>query len=300
MRKIAFTNTNLITCGGIITNYEYVSRLKKLGYEADIYAEDGNDVLGSAYRVTHRPLRDISTFDDDDIIIANRWEQCEALNQLKGKKFQFVQGDDLYLLGGSEQCKRWRNDPEWNLIGVSAYALKNWGRGEVIPNGLSDIFKVPNYQVKDIDVLVEGNNEPNKNIDEAIRIAKQIGGRIVWLGRETRAIEGVETITNPPFNEIPRIYQRAKYMIKLSKSEGFCLPILEAMASGAIVITRPMGGNDFCDYGINCLSVSEAIAEIIKTLSGEDLEDIRQNAKETAKNFSWDESTAKLVQICSR
>lgn len=300
MRKIAWVESNLITCGGVIVPFEYISRLKKLGYEADIYAEEKNTVLENHFRVYHRPISDLSTFDDDDIIIANRWEQCEALNQFKGKKFQFVQGDDLYLIGGSEQCKKWRNDPEWKLIGVSAYALKNWGRGEVIPNGLSDIFKVPNYQVKDIDVLVEGNNEPNKNIEEAIRIAKQIGGRIVWLGRETRAVEGVETITNPPFSEIPRIYQRAKYMIKLSKSEGFCLPILEAMASGAIVITRPMGGNDFCDYGINCLSTSEAIAELIKTLSEEDLEDIRQNAKETAKNFSWDESTAKLIQICSR
>lgn len=300
MPKIAFVNTNLIVCGGIITNYEYVSRLKKLGYEADIYAEEGNDALRNTYRIDHRPIRDLSTFDDDDIIIANRWEQCEALNQFKGKKFQFVQGDDLYLLGGSEQCKRWRNDQNWKLIGVSSFSLKNWGRGEVIPNGLSEIFKVPNYQVKDIDVLVEGNNEPNKNIDEAIALAKQIGGRIVWLGRETKAVEGVETITNPPFSEIPRIYQRAKYMIKLSKSEGFCLPILESMASGAIVVTRPMGGNDFCDYGINCLEASGAIVELIKTLSDEDLDEIRINAKETSKLFSWDESTAKLIQICSR
>lgn len=297
--KIAFTSTNLITCGGIITVFEYVSRLKKLGYEADIYAESGNSDLESTYNIHHRPLSDVFRFADDadSVIIAVRWEQCELFKDFKSKKYQFVQGNDLLLLGESERekCIESRNDTNWKLIGVSRYCLEPWKRGIIIQNGVNERFSSQYNQIRDIEVLVEGNNEPNKNIPEAIELAKKLanGKKIVWLGRETHTVEGVEAITNPPQEEIPKIYQRAKYFIKLSKSEGFCLPILEAMASGCLVITRPMGGNDFCDYGMNCYSAEHPM-EYIR--DEQDQEDIIKNAQETAKGFSWQESVASLLQ----
>jgi len=301
---IAFVTTNTITCGGMLVPFEYVSRLKRTGVDADIFAEEGNEQLESFYGIKVRPLSELNTT-DGDTIIATRWEQCERLTPMPGKKFQFVQGDDLQLLGPDqqEQCARWRNHPEWGLIGVSRYVLMRWNRGDVVPNGLNERFFEDKEVQKDIDILIEGNNEPNKNIGEALSIAQAVetklpGIKIAWLGRDTYTVNGVETFTNPSQEDIPAIYQRSKVMIKLSKTEGFCLPILEAMASRSLVVTTTMGGNDdWCEHGRNCLLTSDCfvVDEIVEHLESEKHRWLVERARETAKSFDWNKSIQKLL-----
>jgi glycosyltransferase involved in cell wall biosynthesis len=288
MRKIAFVNSNLIVCGGIITNFEYVSRLRKLGYEAFIIANQYGE-LERYYDIKHDTMDLLETLTDEDVIIANRWEQCEELEKYKGRKIQLVQGDDtIYYKNHVDLPKliQTRNNPNWELIGVSEYALKNWKRGVVIPNGINERFFTNIGMERDIECLVEGNNEPNKNIHYAIEKAREYNQKVTWMGRETGLFPGVETITNPPQREIPFIYQRSKHFFKYSHSEGFSLPILEAMASGCIVHTWDMGGNDFCIDGYNCW-----ISSYDETKNKE----IVKNAIETAKGFTWDKALDKLL-----
>lgn len=304
---IAWVTTNTITCGGILIPFEYVSRMKKLGIETDIFAEEGNESLEHFYGIKVRPLSQLQTT-EDDTIIALRWEQCADLGSLPGKKFQFVQGDDLVLLGDDSakaQCSKWRNDLGWGLIGVSRFVLMRWGRGDVVPNGLNERFFKGLPVTRDIDILIEGNNEPNKNIKEALAIASQVKGilpetRIIWLGRETDDRLGVECITNPKQEDIPGIYQRAKVMIKLSKSEGFCLPIIEAMASGCLVVTTNMGGNDdWCIHERNCIMENYA-TEIIEHLKNGKHTWVVERGKMDAKKFDWNKSIAKLQYVTGR
>lgn len=287
--KIAFVNSNLILCGGIITNYEYVSRLKQRGFDARLLSNTGNEDLEKYYSLPNEPIETLKEWSDDDVIIANRWEQIKDLEKYKGIKIQFVQGDDtIYYQNHSDLPKliEARNNQKWRLIGVSLYALKNWKRGMVIPNGINERFFNIIGLERDIPCLVEGNDEPNKNIPYAIEQARNFSDDITWLGRETHE-RGVKTITNPPQREIPFIYQRAKHFFKYSHSEGFSLPILEAMASGCIVHTRNMGGNDFCIDGFNCWmnSYDESQNDFI----------IR-NAKQTAQDYSWERSIDNLTQ----
>ena len=300
---IAFITTNTITCGGMIVPFEYISRLKKLGHDARMYAEEGNKELEDFYGVEALPLSTLET-SEDDVIIATRWEQCEMLSTYKGRKYQFVQGDDLLLLGDDVargMCSRERNNPEWSLIGVSRYCLMRWNRGEVIPNGVNERFFESLGVDKDIDILIEGNNEPNKNIPEAIWIADKVETyldqklKIVWLGRETDDRLGVECITNPRQEEIPAIYQRAKTFIKLSTSEGFCLPILEAMASKCLVATRNMGGNDaWCDE-TNCI-MDDYFKQLGDHIRSGEHKWIVEKGYQTARNFTWDKSIEKLIK----
>lgn len=289
----------------MIVPFEYISRLKKMGIEADMFAEEGNPVLEAFYDFSVRPLSQLKTTKEDSII-ALRWEQCEALSTLEGKKFQLVQGDDLVLLGDDEtrkECSKWRKSEDWELIGVSPFVLMRWNRGVVIPNGINERFFTNLTLDRDIDILIEGNNEPNKNIGEAIAIAKQIKSamekdlKIVWLGRETYKVDGVENISNPNQEEIPRLYQRSKVMIKLSESEGFCLPILEAMASGCLVATKDMGGNDeWCVHEQNCLmdNISQEIREHLE--NGKHTWVVERGGM-TAKKFDWSRSVHKLIAL---
>jgi hypothetical protein len=246
---IAYVNDALITCGGIITNFEHCRELRKRGYDAFISANGRNPQLEKEYPdVPVYPITKLSQLQDEDVLIANWWMQCDQLINYKGKKFQFVQGNDLKAYIGDElkaKCLKTRQDPRWKLIAVSQYAGEWTGREfQIVPNGISERFFIQHNLNRDIDALIEGNNEPNKNILYSINEAKKDGHkRIVWLGRETQPIAGVETITNPPQQEIPKIYQRAKHFYKHSLSEGFCLPILEAKASGCIIHTWDQGNN---------------------------------------------------------
>lgn len=264
---IAFVNTNLILCGGIITNFEYVKELRKRGIEANLYANEGNPELEASYEINHLPLSELKAA---DVIIANRWEQIQELEKYLCRKIQFVQGRDIDFYKNHTDLPKLieaRNNPNWELIGVSEFCLKDWGRGAVIPNGVNERFFKDYGMEIDIDALVEGNNEPNKNIPYAIEQAKKDGHKkIVWLGRETCPVEGVETITNPPQEEIPKIYQRAKHFYKYSISEGFSLSILEALLSGCEVHTHDQGHN------------------------------FPELTKEYAKQFTWEKSTNKLLE----
>jgi glycosyltransferase involved in cell wall biosynthesis len=300
---IAFTTTNTITCGGLLVVFEYVKRLKARGYEADIFAEEGNPELEKSFGIEVQPFSKVLDLTADDTIIAVRWEQCEYLSPLPCKKFQLVQGDDIALLGDDvtrAECSKWRKDERWNLIGVSQFVLMRWGRGVVVPNGVNERFFQRLNLPRDIDVLVEGNNEINKNIGVALQIAKDSGAKtIVWLGRETVPVEGVECISNPKQEDIPALYQRAKVMIKLSKSEGFCLPILEAMASGSLVATTNMGGNDsWCVEGSNCI-MDNLANEIKEHLENGKHRWVIEKAYITARQFEWEKSVSQLLKaIC--
>jgi len=252
--KICFSLGQPTICGGILVPCQYIGELRKRGIDAFGIADWQDPNLEKYMGIPFKSWDVLDDFTDEDVIIAVRWEQCERLEQYKGKKFQFVQGNDRYYYEMVNHCDLGkmlgkRRDPKWELIGVSKYCLQDFQRGTVIYNGIDDRFRVKHGLQRDIDALVEGNNEALKNIDYAIEQAKKDGHKkIVWMGRETKPVEGVECITNPPQDEIPKIYQRAKHFYKYSKSEGFSLPIWEALLSGCEVHIGEMGCNSEFNY----------------------------------------------------
>lgn len=67
--------------------------------------------------------------------------------------------------------------------------------------------------------------------------------KIVWIGRSTYPIDGVENISSPSLDEIPRLYNRTKTFISASKEEGWGRPVAEAMACGVPEVINENGGN---------------------------------------------------------
>jgi hypothetical protein len=278
--KIAYVNDALITCGGCIVPFEHCRGLRKLGHDAFICANGTNEELQNRYPdVPVYKLSHLNSLDKEDILVANWWMQCEQLEKYNGRKIQFVQGNDLKADYGDDlkkKCLETRQNPNWEIMAVSRYAGEWTERVfTIIPNGISDIFyrteqdwfnvymmetkKLYNdlsldeayriaesrknkWKERDIDALIEGNDEKLKNIDYSINKAKKDGHKnIVWFGRTTHPVEGVECISNPSLEEIARLYRRSKHFYKHSLSEGFCLPLAEAMVSGCICHTGEMG-----------------------------------------------------------
>jgi len=148
-----------------------------------------------------------------------------------------LKGDYAYI---RTQDGRWLNHTE-PVIAVSQFISDKFG-GEVIGNGTHERFSDIGLK-RDIDVLIEGNFEDNKNILETIEEAKKLGKKIVWFGRYTKDL-GIEHWSNPSLNEIVILYNRSKIFLKMSKVEGWNRPVAEATKCGCEVINKSGGNRD--------------------------------------------------------
>jgi GT2 family glycosyltransferase len=121
---------------------------------------------------------------------------------------------------------------------------------------------------------------------------------------------GLEYVQRPSDDEVNRLYNTATVFLQTSRHEGFCLPLLEAMATGAPVVCTDADGNrDFCRDGENCLMVGRDPADVARAvgrLLGDPALRRRLGAAgiETARRFAWpgriDELERVLLDVAAR
>jgi glycosyltransferase involved in cell wall biosynthesis len=98
----------------------------------------------------------------------------------------------------------------------------------------------------------------------------------------------------PTDGEINELLNTATTFVQTSRHEGFCLPILEAMATGVPVVCTDADGNrDFCRDGENCLmpeatpqAVRDAIRRVLE--EAELRERLASEGMETARRYAWE------------
>ena len=289
----------VIVCGGVLIAFEHCQRLRQRGYDAFIVANGGRL---SEYDVPVYPFQKLEEFTKDDIIVSVWYPQVPMLERFKGRKIQFSQDciEDIPGLGqAAEDCRVARRTPGWEIMAVSDYAGRWTGCDyTLIPNGINERFFEKKGLERDLDVLIEGNKDGNKGIEDAFEIANEITKKSIgWLAREATKGEW-EAFTNHPRETIPEVYQRAKRVIKCSTSEGFGLPHLETMASGCLLFTYNSGGNDFCIDGFNCwMGDKEYLKKRIKEPINKE---IIKNAYDTAEKYRWDKSIDKLEKFLNK
>lgn len=232
---ISFLFVELITCGAVLSTFELVQALKRLGVDARIVSKHNNEELESYFGVKVEK-------EPKGITIAVS-PKCDG-------EWSYVRTRD----------ERWRSHKSKKIV-VSKY-LHDWlGDGIIIGNGTHERFKDLGLK-RDIDVLICGNYEPNKNIEETIARAKGRGGRIVWFGRQTVPKDGVETISSPSLDEVVRLYNRAKCFISLSRNEGWGRPVAEATACGTPCIINENGGNREVDV-VSWESIANKLTSVL-------------------------------------
>jgi len=127
---------------------------------------------------------------------------------------------------------------------------------------------------------------------------------IFGVGPTPRGIPTRDYIRFPSVQEALRIYSRCKVWFLASRSEGFGMPILEAMACGCAVVATDCGGpRDIINDGENGFLVQvgnvEQIVSKVKLLL--DDAELRQqftlNSKDTVSKFSWENSIDKLEKV---
>ena len=125
-------------------------------------------------------------------------------------------------------------------------------------------------------VLAVGRSLPIKNLALTIAAWRALPAprpQLVLFGSEPELADepGIRYVVDPSDADVDRLLREATVFVATSRHEGFCLPILEAMAAGAAVVCTDADGNrDFCSDGVNCLiaepttaSVRDAIARVV-------------------------------------
>jgi len=108
--------------------------------------------------------------------------------------------------------------------------------------------------------------------------------------------------------ELFRKYQEFDAFILPSICEGFGLALLEAMAAGLPAITTPNSigpeliEDDYNGYIVPIRDTNAITLSIRRLLSKSDIElsEMRRNARETAKKFSWDAYGIRLKEVLDR
>jgi glycosyltransferase involved in cell wall biosynthesis len=130
----------------------------------------------------------------------------------------------------------------------------------------------------------------------AWRSLHHISPELCLFGIEPDVVEdesGVRYVVSPSDEEVNRLLNEATVFVQTSTHEGFCLPALEAMATGcAVVCTDAHGNRDFCTDDENCLmppANRRSVANAVSLLLGDPkLRDrLGRAAIATAADYAW-------------
>jgi glycosyltransferase involved in cell wall biosynthesis len=208
-------------------------------------------------------------------------------------------------------------------------------RLQVVPNGVHPVFTavadpgadaeicrlLGRRRIDSIEILHVGSTQPRKRIDLLLRMfaavranfpdAKliRVGGGLTTQNQQLAEQLGVsDAIAILPFLErriLAAAYRGADVVVLPSESEGFGLPIIEALACGVPVIAsdlpvlREVGGDAvrYCAVG-DVDAWSRAIVEVIRERDAGDRAYLERRSRATARasRFSWSANAAGAAQ----
>jgi glycosyltransferase involved in cell wall biosynthesis len=287
-----------------------------------------DDLIGAQHRKIDR-YRPIVADDlpDADVVIATWWETAEwvaALPASKGRKAYFIQHYEAHP-GQDAQ----RVDATWRLpmhkIIIAQWLVDiardrfNDTQISYVPNAvdLQQFNAPPRGKQAMPTVGVMYSSVPFKGCDislKAVEIAKsQIPDlKLVSFGNRApvehlKLPAGTDYTMQPAQDRIREIYARCDVWLVGSRSEGFGLPILEAMACRTPVIATPTGAApELIAPGGGALvamedphSMAEAIQRIV-SLSDEQWSAMSDIAYHTATRYTWDDATALFEKALQR
>jgi GT2 family glycosyltransferase len=311
--------------GGHRDIFEHLNGLHERGHEAELWS------LGEEpqWFDLHVPVR---TFDDyeelvealapiDAIKVATWWNTASPVWQasvLHGIPVYFVQDiETSYYPGNTAQQNAVLS---WYRHEFAYMTISSWNRDRLrelgldatlIPPGidLENFRPLPERERRDDMILALGRSNPLKNLPltiDAWRALPEPRPELCLFGIEPELAEdepGIRYVVKPSDEEVNELLNEATVFVQTSIHEGFCLPPLEAMATGgAVVCTDAHGNRDFCDDGANCLmpeAEAAAVASALRAL----LEDPELRARmgtagiTTAEQYAWSRRLDALEQF---
>ena len=313
--RIVYVTEDTGVGGGHRDIFEHLNRLSVRGHDVSLYTL-GDPPDWFPLRV---PVRSFADYDElsralaelDAIKVATWWMTAEPVwraSILRGIPVYFVQDIETSYYPDHEHARHAVLDsyrPEFRYMTIS-----RWNRDRLRELGLDAELIPPGIDLErfrpraDVDrhedmVLAIGRSNPLKNLPltfAAWKALKQPRPELCLFGIEPElaAAEGVRYVDSPDDEQVNELFCQATVFVQTSTHEGFALPPLEAMATGAAVVCTDAHGNrDFCIDGVNCLmpaaSPGAVSAALARLLAHPELRArLGRAGIETASEYGWE------------
>jgi GT2 family glycosyltransferase len=313
--RVIYVSEDTGVGGGHRDIFEHLNGLLDRGHEAELWT------LGSqpSWFELRAPVRTFAEYGElvealapvPAIKIATWWNTALPVwmaSVLNGIPVYFVQDIETSYYPGNLTLQNavlasYRH--EFRYMTISSWnreRLRELGLDAVlIPPGLDPgTFRpLPEVQRRADMLLALGRSNPLKNLPltlAAWRALPTPRPELCLFGIEPELARepGVRYVTSPSDDEVNELLNQATVFVQTSVHEGFCLPPLEAMATGgAVVCTDAHGNRDFCVDGENCLIPAASVGQVTKALSrllGDAplREKLGRRGIETAAEYSWE------------
>jgi len=269
-----------------------------------------------------RPLTD-ADLPDADVVVATWWETAPwvwALSASKGAKAFFIQHYEIW--GGQTEAV----DAAWRLplkkIAISRWlaelAAEKFGDRDIsrVPNSVdTQLFHAPPrgkqlrqtvgmlynpHWIKGCDISLQAIAEARKNLPdlELIAFGQEPVNEYVPLGPQSRFV------LDPQQEKIRDIYAQCDVWLCGSRSEGFHLPPLEAMACRCPVVSTKVGGpldtieeasNGFLVNVEDPAGLADRLVRVLRLSDGQ-WRQMSDAAYATACRYTWQDAAVLMEQ----
>jgi glycosyltransferase involved in cell wall biosynthesis len=183
----------------------------------------------------------------------------------------------------------------------------------IVPNGMSLDEYFPEYLTRD-GIGFIFSSHPVKGPEVLVKLAKELarsfpevpcrsfGGDRRWMG-----LSGCQYTRYPSVDKAREIYNQSKVWLVTSRDEGFCLPILEAMACGCAVISSDhTNAAELIQDGVNGFivpygGVKQYLERIRLLLTDESLrEAVTLAGFRTVRQYSWSAAVKEMEKVLAK
>jgi GT2 family glycosyltransferase/glycosyltransferase involved in cell wall biosynthesis len=314
--RIVYVTQDTGVGGGHRVIFEHLNGLHDRGHDVCLYTLGEGAPDWFELRV---PVKTFEDYDElvealapvDAIKVATWWGTAIPVweaSLLKGIPVYFVQDIETSYYPDDERARfevldsyrpefRYMTTSGWNIDHLRELGLS----AEMIPPGidLATFHPRPEIQRRTDMVLALGRSNPLKNFPltlAAWRALPKPRPELCLFGIEPELAgeAGIRYVEAPTDEQIAEMLAEATVFVQTSAHEGFCLPVLESMATGgAVLCTDAHGNRDFCVDGENCLmpaaepgAVSAAIARLLQ--DAQLRERVGAAGMQTAQRYAWE------------
>jgi GT2 family glycosyltransferase len=313
--RIVYVTESTDIYGGHRDIFEHLNRLAARGHDVSLYSL-GREPEWFDLGVPTRMFPDYEALVDalaplDAIKVATWWKTARPVwlaSVLHGTPVYFVQ--DI-------EASYYPDDEGMRLRVLASYqtefrylTISTWIRDRLQELGVEAQLVSPGVDLatfhprggvarREDMLLAAGRSHPLKNLPLTLAAWHALGEprpelRLFGAEPELASKPGIVFERTPSDDRLAELFCEAGVFVQTSTHEGFCLPILEAMASGTPVVCTDADGNrDFCVDGENCLMVADraedVAAAVARVLADQALgKRLAAAGIRTAGEYSWE------------